>query len=113
MSRRDGRLAMAGDGRRMRSQVNRTCGLNQAPAARMGGCVKMDNRAASRKTNETSILATALPSFRRGAQSVRFRSNHSNEAQRFRMYFIELINVTGRDQAGLTAMLTDRLAVRT
>ena len=26
------------------------------------------------------------------------------------MYFIELINVTGRDQAGLTAMLTDRLA---
>ena len=26
------------------------------------------------------------------------------------MHFIELINVTGRDQAGLTAMLTDRLA---
>jgi len=26
------------------------------------------------------------------------------------MYFIERINVTGRDQAGLTAMLTDRLA---
>ena len=26
------------------------------------------------------------------------------------MYFIELINVTGRDQVGLTAMLTDRLA---
>ena len=26
------------------------------------------------------------------------------------MYFIELVNVTGRDQAGLTAMLTGRLA---
>ena len=32
------------------------------------------------------------------------------KAQGFRMYFIERINVTGRDQAGLTAMLTDRLA---